>query len=158
MTLKRDASSYKQPKRHKINDYKNCRNKLNKIIIRTKDKYYNNKFSKVKDNIKDTWLLINKIINNKIEDNKNIENIYKIQIVTSLVKQILSHGYAEILQFTWRPTVERNQGGAGFRGVAISAHEVFSKCPRSHQGCAGCRYFPTLQRYDQRCVPHLCKM
>ena len=43
--------------------YKRYRNKLNHLIKIAKRKYYDTKFEKAKNNLKETWKLINDVIN-----------------------------------------------------------------------------------------------
>lgn len=43
--------------------YKHYRNKLNHLIKIAKRKYYDTKFDKAKNNLKETWKLINDVIN-----------------------------------------------------------------------------------------------
>ena len=93
----------------------------------------------------------------------NIKAIYEVtRNVTSLVKQILSRGYAEILQLPWRPTVARNRGVRVSRGVAVSAPGMFSKRPRSNQGCEGGRSFPNQSLQDvilgSSCILTSCRL
>ena len=45
--------------------YKAYKNKLNHLIRIAKRNYYDDKFTSVRNNIKDTWKLINEVINNK---------------------------------------------------------------------------------------------
>jgi hypothetical protein len=45
--------------------YKAYKNKLKHLIRIAKRNYYDDKFTSVRNNIKDTWKLINEVINNK---------------------------------------------------------------------------------------------
>ena len=75
------------------NTYSNFRNSVTKAIRKSKKKYYENKFNKVKNNIRETWRIINHvlkpkfnkkgnsvkqiIINNKIHENPDeISNLF----------------------------------------------------------------------------------
>ena len=46
-----------------FNEYKQCRNNLNKTIKETKSNYYKNKLNACKDH-KGNWKLINELLNN----------------------------------------------------------------------------------------------
>jgi hypothetical protein len=45
--------------------YKRYKNKLNHLIRNAKKTYYDNKFDRAKSNLKETWKLINEVINTK---------------------------------------------------------------------------------------------
>ena len=51
--------------------YKAYKNKLNHLIRIAKHSYYENKFDQAKDNLKETWRLINEVINK----NKKIHSL-----------------------------------------------------------------------------------
>jgi len=66
------------------------------------------------------------------------------------------------LPLTWCPTVARNQGVRVSRGVAVSAPGMFSKRPRSNQGCEGGRSFPNQSLQDvilgSSCILTSCRL
>ena len=58
-------NTLEKPTENSNSKYKQYRNKLNHVIIIAKKRYYNNRFEQAKENLKQTWNLINEIINKK---------------------------------------------------------------------------------------------
>ena len=59
-------NTLEKPTENSKSKYKQYRNKLNHVIRIAKKRYYNNnRFGQAKENLKQTWKLINEIINKK---------------------------------------------------------------------------------------------
>ena len=57
--------------------YKRYKNKLNHLIRNAKKTYYDNKFDRAKGDLKETWRLINEVINTKLSKQSSLPSSFK---------------------------------------------------------------------------------